>query len=118
MICLLTRVRLHSVLALNHLAEHADCVLTVDNQALTQIVARIEASTSKAPVGDGGAGGAGAIERDSSPSSKVVKGSAISDSPDAAGKRRSKGDDAPPKNKFDSMNNICANLVCLRTSSS
>lgn len=56
----------NALLSLSKLVEHADCVLPIENQALAEIVARVDGGRN--PGGAGGGGG-GAV---TVPSSAVV----------------------------------------------
>lgn len=79
----------NSILALNELAEHADCVLPVDNQALTQIVDRVDSVRGGAGGAEsaGADPGAAAASTATASSPAALRGSAITDSPDAAVKK-------------------------------
>lgn len=95
----------NSVLAMKQLADHADCVLPVENQALVDIVGKIESAlppdrTGKKVFGRGA----------SSAGSRVKQESALTASDGCVTKVR----DGKP---FDAMNNIVANLLLNITSS-
>lgn len=85
----------NSVLAMNQLTEHADCVLPIDNQSLVNIYEKVSKAQSKVKSGDGHG-----IKRESMVTS-------------------AKGCLEQKKEKpFDSMNNIVANTILNMTSSS
>ncbi|XP_076456635.1 tubulin epsilon chain-like [Babylonia areolata] len=90
----------NSVLAMRELTEHADCVLPVENQALTEIVNKISQALPSTRTG----------KRTYGPGSEVKQGSGITGGEGGV----ARGKDERP---FDSMNNIVANLLLNLTSS-
>ncbi|XP_071804090.1 tubulin epsilon chain-like [Asterias amurensis] len=91
----------NSVLAMHQLTEYADCVLPVENQALSEICEKINQALPTDNFGKRVYGATG----------KAKAGTAISSSDAGSGK---KGSEKP----FDQMNNIVANLLLNLTSSS
>jgi tubulin epsilon len=83
----------NSILSLNQLQEHADCVLPIDNQALLNICRSIETTTAKSAAGD--------IKQEN----MKIKGSGISEMT------------TKEEKPFDKMNNIVAHLLTNITSS-
>ncbi|KAL8558491.1 Tubulin epsilon chain [Nucella lapillus] len=92
----------NSVLAMRELTEHADCVLPVENQALTEIINKISQAVPSAKTGKRTYGpGQG---------SEVKPGTGITASEGGV----TRGKDERP---FDTMNNIVANMLLNLTSS-
>eukprot|EP00357_Protocruzia_adherens_P006593 CAMPEP_0114993620 /NCGR_PEP_ID=MMETSP0216-20121206/12637_1 /TAXON_ID=223996 /ORGANISM="Protocruzia adherens, Strain Boccale" /LENGTH=481 /DNA_ID=CAMNT_0002357295 /DNA_START=138 /DNA_END=1583 /DNA_ORIENTATION=+ len=88
----------NSIMSLNQLISHSDCVLPIDNQALMDICHRIEPDKAK-----GGKKIVGASDRGTS--GKIKDGSAIT------------GEGGKKQKAFDKMNNIVAHLLNNLTSS-
>ena len=85
----------NAMLALNMLIEHADCVLPVDNQALFDIVSRVDAQYAKARQDKQEARGSSAA------AASIQTGSSVLES----GNKKSKA------NHFEKENSIVANVV-------
>ncbi|ESO10597.1 hypothetical protein HELRODRAFT_186652 [Helobdella robusta] len=109
----------NAILALSHLTDHADCVLPIENQALSNIVTKISSSSNKLASRYGKKPQSSSSSLLTSSSSSSSKMTSLSSSSSSSATRRGCGDGGKDGGlAFDEMNNIVANMILNLTRSS
>eukprot|EP00753_Platysulcus_tardus_P018989 PLAT7039.8.p1 GENE.PLAT7039.8~~PLAT7039.8.p1 ORF type:complete len:514 (+),score=205.42 PLAT7039.8:8-1549(+) len=106
----------NAVLALQQLADHADCVLPLQNDALLRIVSTLDDAHGDGGGEAGGSGGAGLRSVRADIRSTVASGAREKKAKGGSGSSGGGGGSSARSRPFDEMNGIAANLLLNLTS--